>query len=242
MRIGTWNVEYAPRSKLDALRDVLRRNPADVWILTESHDDLEPDGCPHAAHASPRPTLGSKVRPGSRWVSIWSRHPILQSEAPPSTDPRRSVVALIDCGRHGPLLVYGTVMPWHADQGDDPQPNRLTNWSEHYRVLPLQCAEWRSLQDRYLGAALCVAGDFNTDLGAGGYGPKRGVDALREGMAACGLFCATEPGQLAPELLSPRPIDHIALPLAWRSRVRIASTWPKGRLSDHHGLVVEIAP
>lgn len=47
----------------------------------------------------------------------------------------------------------------------------------------------------------------------------------------------------ADGLLPRRPIDHIALPLAWKERVSIAAAWPasKGVLSDHSGLVVAVS-
>ena len=39
MRIGTWNVEYAAGAEKNSKRlEVLRANPADVWVLTESQN------------------------------------------------------------------------------------------------------------------------------------------------------------------------------------------------------------
>lgn len=38
MRIGTWNVEYAYETRLEALRAKLAENSADIWVLTETHD------------------------------------------------------------------------------------------------------------------------------------------------------------------------------------------------------------
>jgi hypothetical protein len=66
MRIGTWNVEYAYQPRLDALRQVLANNSADIWILTETHDDLVPEDLTHVAHSEPRPKNWSGIRPGSR--------------------------------------------------------------------------------------------------------------------------------------------------------------------------------
>jgi hypothetical protein len=137
MRIGTWNVEYAWPSRLKALREVLSANLADIWILTETHDDLSPPNCDHVAHSAPRPRNWSGVRPGSRWVSIWSRFPII-ARAQHLSDTARTVSALLDIGRDRTVLVYGTVMPWKGDRGID-------GWSEHHRVIPEQCAEWLQL-------------------------------------------------------------------------------------------------
>ena len=55
MRIGTWNVEYAYEKRLDALHAKLAEHPADIWVLTETHDALVPPGCTFAVHSAPRP-------------------------------------------------------------------------------------------------------------------------------------------------------------------------------------------
>ena len=164
LRIGTWNVEYARPSRRAALREVLNANDADVWVLTETHDDLRPDGCPHVAHSDQRPLGAPGVVAGSRWVSIWSRRPLRTLRSPVS-DPDRTVSAVVDLGGDGLLLVYGTVMPWHADQGDQASGEKRPFWSEHYRVTAMQAAEWTRLRECHPGAKLCVAGDFNTEYG-----------------------------------------------------------------------------
>ncbi len=175
MRIGTWNVEYAPEGRLDVLRRVMTLHQADIWVLTETHDALVPKDAVHAAHSEPRP----HQRDGSRWVSIWSRYPIIEQVV--CEDSRRTVCALLEIEETIRLLVYGTVMPWAADQGDDPPEEKLPNWSEHHRALPLQCAEWLDLRQRYPDALLCVAGDFNTDMGRGSrYGTHKGIAELEQ--------------------------------------------------------------
>ncbi len=237
MRIGTWNVEYARPARLDPLGGVLAANPADIWVLTETHDDLRPPHCEFVVHTQPRPKNGSGIRPGSRWVSIWSRFPILATVSDLLADQERTVAALIDLGTSKQLLVYGTVMPWKGDRGRQ-------DWSEHHAVVPKQAAEWRELIQRYPNAALCVAGDFNTDMGTGSYyGTKRGIAMLRTGLADCQLFCATEMTRVPAGSLQHPPIDHIAVPSAWESSTSVVSAWPaqKGVLSDHSGLVIEVA-
>jgi len=156
VRIGTWNVEYAYPNRLDALRRVLTENAADIWVLTETHDDLVPPGCAHVAHSEPRPKNWSGIRDGSRWVSIWSRFPIAGIVRLPAADLERTVVARIELSPSETMFVYGTVMPWKGDRGK-------FDWSEHHRIVPEQCAEWRALRDQCPEATLCVAGDYNTD-------------------------------------------------------------------------------
>ncbi len=105
MRIGTWNVEYARPARLDAQRGVLAANPADVWVLTETHDDLRPPDCEFVAHTQPRPKNWSGIRPGSRWVSIWSRFPILATVSDLLADQERTVATLIDLGPSRQMVV-----------------------------------------------------------------------------------------------------------------------------------------
>lgn len=236
MRIGTWNVEYAYPKCLEALQRVLSENPADIWVLTETHDDLAPAGCGFVAHSAPRPKNWSGIREGSRWVSIWSRFPITQTVALPGADLERTLVAEVTISASDKMLVYGTVMPWKGDRGK-------FDWSEHHRVVPMQCAEWRALRERYPDAALCIAGDFNTDMGTGSYyGTREGIATIRSGLVDCGLGCATEPGRMSNGVLPCPLIDHIAVPDAWLQQSGVVAAWPadKSRLSDHSGMVVEV--
>jgi hypothetical protein len=238
MRIGTWNVECAPDNRLDVLRHVIAANYADIWILTETHDSLVPFQRANGVHSGPRP----RQRVGSRWVSIWSRFPIL--EQIPCNDVRRTVCALIEIAPDRRLAVYGTVMPWGDDQGDDPPQAKIANFVEHDRVVPLQCAEWLQLQKQNPQASLCVAGDLNTDMGSAAWnrGTKRSIGALLQGMSKCGLFCATAPGRVPDWRLPLLPIDHILLPVEWAGSASVVAAWPamKGAISDHSGLVVEV--
>jgi hypothetical protein len=236
MRIGTWNVEYAYARRLGALREKLTANSADIWILTETHDDLAPPDCQFVAHSAERPKDWSGIRPGSRWVSIWSRYPIIPEVSLPHADRERTVSALLDLGEGRTILVYGTVMPWKGDRGK-------FDWSEHHRVIPEQCAEWLELKQKYPDAKMCIAGDFNTDMGTGArYGTKKGIAALHEGLAACDVFCATDPSRFPTGFLSCPPIDHIALSIEDRASTSVVAAWPaaKKTLSDHSGVIVEV--
>lgn len=237
MRIGTWNVEYAGESRLDALRQVLAKGSADIWVLTETHDDLVPANCANVAHSAPRPKNWSGIRPGSRWVSIWSKYPIIEKVVLDSGDSERTVTALIDLGETRTLLVYGTVLPWKGDR-------KISGWAEHERVIPMQCAEWLELRKKYPNTPLCVAGDLNTDMADGRrYGSKLGIAALRAGFSDAGVFCSTEPDRFPAGLLPILPIDHIALPIEWEKTTSVVASWPadKANLSDHSGMVVEVA-
>jgi hypothetical protein len=241
MRIGTWNVEYAANSEKNRARlGILRDKPADIWILTETHDDLTLAPSHTAIHSLPRPT----GRQGGRWVTIWSSFPIRDRLR--VNDEERTVAALIDTP-HGALIVYGTVLPWHSDRGKHPIDTKVTNWSQHYRVINEQCAEWAALRRDHPSAALCVAGDLNLNLGGPHwYGTARGRSAIYAAMDHNNLVCTTEYDQIPAECrLANPPIDHVLISKGLASNSRVAEAWEGRqsdgtRLSDHNGLVVEL--
>ncbi len=237
LRLATWNVEYAAGATRNAARlaRILSEN-ADVWVLTETHDDLSLVPTHGSVTTVQRPT----GRRGGRWTAIWSRWPLVGIAV---DAPVRTVAALVTTPA-GPLLVYGTVLPWGADPGPD-LANRAKGWSEMDRVLPLQLAEWRRLRDAHPGVPLVVAGDLNMNLGGPHYyGTKRCRDVLLTGVQGLGLVCATATDRVPTGALRHPPIDHVLLPVSWSTPV--VSAWegrtPEGvRLSDHSGLAVEVA-
>ena len=238
LRIGTWNVAYATVPERNVLRLArLRAEGADIWVLTETHDDLDLSDTHTAISTTQRRTRDA----GSRWTTIWTRFDVIEGIA--VEDQHCTVAALLDTPA-GRVAVYGTVLPWHTDVGPDGGPTK--NWTEQDRVLPLQLAEWRRMQERFPDAALVVAGDLNMSLGGKHYyGTKRGRKALRDGLVELGLACATEWGLLPPHALQHSPIDHVVVPEAWLARTRVVAAWEgtddTGRkLSDHSGMVVEV--
>ncbi len=241
MRIGTWNTEYARGADKNAARlRCIREAACDIWVLTETSNDL--DLGPGYAHVSTEPRPGRRA--GEQWTTIWSRYPIV--ERVPLADACRTVAALV-ASPLGALVVYGTVLPWHSDRGPERDAaTRVPNWSEFNRVAPLQAAEWAALADARPDAHLCVAGDFNTSLGGKqDYGTKQGRELLRAGLRAARLACVTEWDRLPPGSLGRSPIDHIALSMPLAERSRVVSTWEGTdssglRMSDHSALVVEV--
>ena len=247
MRIGTWNVEYAAGLENNARRlQILRSNPADIWVLTETHDDLDLTSTHLPVHSLPRKVRpGSDVREGSRWVTIWSSFPILK----PSLlvrDKERTVAALLDTPL-GAMIMFGTVLPWHSDRGKHSGGTVVQNWSEQYRVIDEQNEEWCALRRDHPDAVLCVAGDLNLNLGGPHwYGTERGHEAMRKAMHQNGLVCTTEYDRIPPELkLNHSPIDHVLISESLANNSRVVAGWegtaPDGvRLSDHSGLVVDL--
>lgn len=239
MQIGTWNVEYAAGVEKNAKRmGILRANPADIWILTETHDDLDLSETHKPVHSAQRPT----GRPGARWVSIWTTFEILQRID--VVDAERTVAAMLNTPL-GLMIVYGTVLPWHSDRGRNAPGVEVPYWSEHHREIPRQAAEWSGLRVRHGDALLCVAGDLNMSVnGPHYYGTKLGRSLLSEAMDANRLTCVTSTDRLPPGALKHPPIDHVLLSDDHATTTRVASAWEGtqhgARLSDHSGLVVDV--
>jgi endonuclease/exonuclease/phosphatase family metal-dependent hydrolase len=238
MKIGTWNVEYGQGTDKNRQRvEIIRKNDCDIWILTETNDALDLSETHISVASQPRDGCES----GARWVVIWSRFPVISRLA--VVDEQRTAAALLDTPK-GPLIVFGTVLPWHSDQGNYRQKTRVRNWSEQYRVLPEQEEEWSGLQKQYPHAALCVAGDLNMSVGGPQfYGTAAGRSLLDKALDRCGLFCSTSFDHIEPGLLRYSPIDHVLLPRAWEPFFSVASAWegmtPNNlKLSDHSGLAV----
>ncbi len=235
MRFGTWNVEYGfgPRNP-DRLA-ALAAHPADIWVLTETHRDLDLSASHTPVYSDPRKLR----REGSRWVALWSRFPLLRVLTTP--DPGRMAAALFDTPA-GPLAVAGVVLPWHSDRGDAgvvPQPK---NWEEHRRVIAHEVPSLlRGLREQAPGARRVFAGDFNTSLAPPhSYGVKDGRATLAALLEAESLVCHTAQVRYP----SPAPdytlIDHVCTDL-WPSGG--VETWSgkdgtKPRMSDHPGVVV----
>lgn len=238
LRIGTWNLEHARSARHDAVRlNVLERANADVWVLTETNDRVSLRGYA-ACHSAPRPSS----TPGGRWVSIWTRLPIL--EVLQVQDCSRAAAARI-ASPVGELLAYGTVLPWHADVGEPPIEPKPAAWSEQYRTIPLQAADWLRLHTAHPRALLTVAGDLNMSLGGPRYyGTTNGRSLLTQAMQAVELFCATSFERVPAGMLQHPAIDHILLPSVLSGRASVATAWEGTvsdlRLSDHSGLVVEL--
>ena len=240
MRVGTWNVEYgAGEPKNRARLKLLSDQAADIWVLTETNDalDLSP------SHRPVRSLQRPNGPPGARWVTIWSRWPFLERVG--VADPERAAAALIDTPQ-GPLVVYGTVLPWHSDRGRHPSGVVVKNWSEFYRVLEEQSQEWLELRRRLPGVGLCVAGDLNMSLGGPHYyGTTLGRERLRAALELSGLHCATSWDRVPEGLVRHPMIDHVLLDRETADRCRVVAGWegrsPDGvRLSDHSGVVVEV--
>ena len=239
MRIGTWNVEFANKARNpDRLAKLLEKD-ADIWVLTETHRDLNLSNAQYSPVMSePRPQ-NAKAQDGSTWVTIWSRFPMIRRLNVP--DPLRMVAAIFDAPL-GPLTVSGVVLPWFSDIGDKPAHPPPSNWDEFRRVLreelPLLLLELRTQSD---GAHIVLAGDFNCDLALPyntGLAAER--EHLKSVLETAALVCHTAKMPYPPTSSLRMLIDHVCTDLGPAVSIE---TWSgedgiRPRLSDHPGVVV----
>jgi hypothetical protein len=235
--VGTWNVQYARGPEKNRRRlDHLKSLEADVWVLTETHDDLDLSASHTAIHSESR-----YATPGGRWTTIWTSLPVIELLS--TSDPRRCVAVRLDAGKAGEIIVYGTVLPWNGDAGPGVTPP-ARGWDEFHRVVPLQGREWASLREDHPGATLVVAGDLNQDLGGQHYyGTKACRALLTAELAGASLSCLTTTDRFGPDVLQHPPIDHVcAGPGRDRSFTARVLGWNNVvdgvRLSDHGGVLV----
>jgi hypothetical protein len=251
MRIGTWNVEYANPSRNPDRLALLTAKAADIWVLTETHCDLDLSETHGSVCSEQRPILGNRrVNRGSTWVTIWSKFPLIRKISVP--DPHRMVAAVFDTPK-GPLVVAGVVLPWHDDVGDDPADPRPAQWDEHRRVLRDQLPVLlRSMREESGGSRRVIAGDFNSHQ-AFPYPllyPYPHDESLRRALAELlandSLTCHTAnelyPLPLPLGLIPQTLIDHVCTDFGSAERLE---TWSgidgkRPRLSDHPGVIVTL--
>ena len=216
MRIATWNLERPSRTgwKIPPRqRARMAAIDADVWVLTETRASVAPSDDHHGLHTPPHPTRRADT--DERWTSSWSRWPLEATAVP--ADPRGTVSAVVHAPA-GPVVVYGTVIPWANDKGED---GTARMWEVHHREIERQGREWR----QHPAAPLVVAGDFNQSRDSSGwYGTRQGRALLTDTMHAAGLECLTEADMVAVgELASAHLVDHVSAPPAGRRTKRPGS-------------------
>ena len=142
MRIATWNLERpkngsSQRSRL--LMDKLGEIDADIWILTETHDEVIPDKGYHSGSTDPVPEPPIIHLDGEHRTTIWTRWPI--ADTLPTSSPDRTVCADIETP-YGSLLVYGTIISYH--RSGCPPYGSARQWEAYYAAIATQGAEWQS--------------------------------------------------------------------------------------------------
>jgi hypothetical protein len=241
MRIAVWNLERPdPRQETinQARLAKIQEINADLWILTETHEIIDLSGSHHGASTSPSPR---KQRQGEACAAIWSRWPFMRRIE--TSDPTEAVCVEIEHPT-GMLLVYGSIIAYHANKGLD---GAAPAWAEHYRFIDWHGQDWRKLRLDYPDHRLITAGDYNQNRdGAKWYGTKKGRDLLTGALKAASLSCVTEADLVAEGKLSTRHnVDHICMDTSLTVSVTAIGAWEGNakdglRLSDHNGVWVEV--
>jgi hypothetical protein len=243
LRIATWNLERPSlRSWKRLPRQLarLREVNADLWVLTETRLGVCPGDGFEGLHTPPHP----QRRPDAdeRWVGIWSRWPLIPTGIPP--EPSGSVSAVVD-RPEGPFVVYGTVLPWANEPGED---GTAGMWEIHHREIVRQGEDWRRIRLRFPDLPIVVAGDFNQDRdGSGWYGSRRGRALLTEALEGADLRVLTGDDMVASGRLARNHlVDHIAVSSTWSlgSDVEVSCWEPRDsdgtHLSDHPTVAVAL--
>jgi hypothetical protein len=231
LKIATWNLRRpSPNS--------LKRNPvilqqlseinADIWVLTETNAVITPGDTYFGVASTAQGELPYRSK-GENLTTIWSRWAIKKQY---TTFAEAIAVCSEIHTPFGDLVVYGTVLPWHADKGPE---GTAKNWEEQYKSIPLHGDDWLKLN---LAENFCVAGDFNTTLqGPMYYGTKKGRGLLNLELERNKLVCVTD--KLKDN------IDHICLSTLWSTKVTNVQNWQAFTeagiaVSDHNGTSIEL--
>jgi len=205
---------------------------ADVWILTETWSAIELPGFRSLRSPSSLGLYDASESAAAIHVrEDWSLTEIQSSGLYVCAEARRP-----DGG--APLLVVGTIIPWHAAPGGK-------KWEVHVREAAVQAACWVRLRAAYPKHRLVVAGDFNTTLCAAGtgYGTANGRSRIHGGMQSAGLVCPTAESWVAddqPATGTRHLIDHILIDGRWLAGGPIKLDkllGPTGRMLSDHPLV-----
>jgi hypothetical protein len=154
IKIATWNVQRPCNGgTLNPQRlQKIREGDADIWILTETRDVISLGANWHSLSSFPIPDYHAE---GETLVTIWSKWPIRAVSASRFTACAEILVPSV-----GPLLVYGSVIPWDKDEGFSKR-FKAGRWEEHRRQVKVQTSEWEVLSKSYPEHLMCIAGDFN---------------------------------------------------------------------------------
>jgi hypothetical protein len=239
LKLATWNVERpVQRRRREALLSHIHHVAADLWVLTETHDDLRVD-LPYV-HSS-MPGRDGTDDDGHRWVSIWSRHPIQPLSA---SDEQRTAAALVTIPDCPSFIVFGSVLPWTGSQW---QGHAGKGGIAFSAALACQLGDWRRIRRDFPEADLFLAGDLNQDLAPSHYyGSRANRAALESALNEVGLVALTA-GDDDPVWREAAPrasIDHICATIRSRWNPGLPIRWhltpaPPRTLSDHFGVAVD---
>ena len=238
LKLGTWNLMLpVAEARRTAMLRHTKVEQADVWVLTETHDGFTP-GHPYS-HSSAAGRDGLH-KPGHRWVTIWSLHPM---EPLSTNDKERTAAARVTPVSGARFVVYGTVLPWPGSAWRD---HPAVGGAAFREAVGVQAADWIRLRHEYPDDEFFVLGDFNQDLVRPGYcGTAANRAVLEAALDRAGLLALTAGDGDPIRRDSPRCacIDHICARRDSTWLAEAATRWPNAdvpdrRLTDHFGVSI----
>ena len=218
MKIATWNIERPIKTskKIPLIIDCLQKLDADILILTETNEVIQPAVNYNCFYTSTLKELFYKE--GERRTSIYSKY-----EAVGQFDTFRDDTSICITLRTplGDLAVYGTVIGING--------NRRHNFNEG---LTLQLADFERIS---ANTNFCLAGDLNMSFGDNYYFTQDGRQKLNASFEKLNLKNLTAS--------IPDNIDHIIISNDFiKDRIIKLATWNVDKkLSDHIGVCVTIS-
>ena len=226
MRVATWNTEWVASVHRAPITDTLLSTKADVIVGTEILDDVLP-AYEHVVHAGT--DWGYEVDDARRRkVAMWSKNPWSDVMTLDETSPGGRLIAATTDDGEGPVRVIGVCIPWDRAHVHTGRQDRV-RWEDHEAFLTALGA----LISRQ-SLPVVVAGDFNQRI-------PRDRQPLRVFDALCTALGDMEV-PTAGETAHGRLIDHVAHSADLTSRIADVICPHRGdvKLSDHHGVVVDL--
>ncbi len=242
LKIANWNLERVIPDRMRAKRieAVMSKIDTDIWILTETHQDITPS----PFYSLICEEIDKERNSGERWSSILSRYPI-ESLNHFVSDKKRCVAGKIEHPKLGSIIIYALVLPWIGSkwQGIPSQGG-----AAFAAALATYQSDWQKLKLSYPKALHVIAGDLNQSLADWHYyGSAQNRSKLELALKESSLHPLTS-GSNDPIARDSSPhacIDHICISknktMKIISTVRFPNTdEPDKKLSDHFGVLVEL--
>ena len=230
MRIATWNVERLKhKNKLDLIHEACDAVEADILVLTETDERVEPEYPCCCRTTSLKgvetPILYRGEKAFVRYedtenrVSIFTKYQCLKEYV--TFDSYKALCVEL-ATEFGDLLVYGTIMGIFGNREASFQPD-LEKQMEDIRRLTAE------------GRNICVIGDYNLSFIDNYYHTTLGRETVQGCFGRSGITILTSEISQC--------IDHIAVSdsFMFGHRVTGINEWNCDKsLSDHRGIVVQI--
>ena len=219
MKIATWNVERLKhRQALDEILRACEHVQADILVLTETDERLNPNYNYCFRTPTPGNLQPQQYRPTENRVSIFTNYPCVRQH---NTYDKYTALCVELMTERGNLLVYGTIIGIYG--------NRHAFFKHD---LLLQTEDFQQLSVG--GKNLCICGDFNCSFADNYYYTMFGRTVLLQSLRENRINLLTADRSEC--------IDHIAISEAYvgTSKIQIQEWNLDKRLSDHKGITVEI--